>query len=53
MRSPPINKLLRVAILDDYQDVARRFGNWDQFAGRADVTAFHDHLTSEDSLPSR
>ena len=32
---------LAVAILDDYQDVARSYGPWDELA--ADVTVFTDH----------
>jgi len=31
----------RIAILDDYQDVARRYGDWDSLD--AEVVVFTDH----------
>jgi phosphoglycerate dehydrogenase-like enzyme len=43
----------RIAVLDDYQKVARSFGDWDRLNGRADVTVFGDHLTDEDALVAR
>jgi phosphoglycerate dehydrogenase-like enzyme len=42
---------LAVAVLDDYQGVARAFGPWD--ALDADVTAFHDHLDGVEPLAER
>jgi phosphoglycerate dehydrogenase-like enzyme len=44
---------VRVAVLDDYQDVARRFGDWDRLAGRAEVTVFTDHVSDRDALVDR
>jgi len=43
----------QVAVLDDFQSVAREFGDWDRLAERADVTFFHDHLRDEDALAAR
>jgi phosphoglycerate dehydrogenase-like enzyme len=43
--------MTRVAILDDYQDVARAFGDWDSLA--AEVVAFHDHLDGDDEVVER
>jgi phosphoglycerate dehydrogenase-like enzyme len=43
----------RVAILDDYQDVALANGDWARLAGRADVTVFNDHLFDQDALAAR
>jgi phosphoglycerate dehydrogenase-like enzyme len=40
-----------VAVLDDYQDVARAFGPWDVLD--ADVTAFHDHVDGIDAVAAR
>jgi phosphoglycerate dehydrogenase-like enzyme len=40
---------MRVAILDDYQDVALRFADWSGL----DVTAFNDHLDDDDALIAR
>ncbi len=38
--NPPIN----VAVLDDYQGVARRMADWSVLDGRAEVVVFGDHL---------
>ncbi len=43
--------MLAVAVLDDYQDVARAFGPWDVLD--ADVTVFHDHVDGIDALAER
>jgi phosphoglycerate dehydrogenase-like enzyme len=43
----------QVAVLDDYQHVARVYGDWDRLRERADVTVFHDHLFDEDALAER
>ncbi len=43
----------KVAVLDDYQHVARTYGDWDRLNGRADVTVFSDHLAGEDALAER
>ena len=45
--------LPRIAILDDYQNVSRSFGNWKRLEGRAEVTVFADHLADEDALAAR
>jgi phosphoglycerate dehydrogenase-like enzyme len=42
-----------VAVLDDYQQVARTFGDWDRLSARADVSVFSDHLADEDALVER
>ena len=43
--------MTRVAILDDYQDVARAFGDWDGL--EAEVVAFHDHVDGDDEVVER
>ena len=35
---------VQVAVLDDYQEVARELGPWETLAPEAEVTIFHDHL---------
>jgi len=35
---------VQVAVLDDYQEVARELGPWETLAPDAEVTFFHDHL---------
>ena len=43
----------RVAVIDDYQQVALSMADWTPLAGRADVVTFHDHVGSEDTLVAR
>jgi phosphoglycerate dehydrogenase-like enzyme len=43
----------RVAVLDDYQGVARRFADWDALAPRVEVTVFREHVGDEDDLVAR
>jgi phosphoglycerate dehydrogenase-like enzyme len=43
----------RVAILDDYQDAALRFGNWQQLEADVEVEVFREHLHDEAGLIER
>jgi phosphoglycerate dehydrogenase-like enzyme len=43
---------LQVALLDDYQRVARSAADWSQVDSFARVTAFHEHLAAEDLIRS-
>ncbi len=42
----------RIAILDDYQNVALSFADW-SLGDRVDVTVFNDHIQEEDALVER
>jgi phosphoglycerate dehydrogenase-like enzyme len=44
---------LRVAILDDYQNVAVQMADWSPVAQRADITVFNDHVSDPDELIQR
>jgi phosphoglycerate dehydrogenase-like enzyme len=44
---------LRIAILDDYQDVALRFADWAALPAGSRVQAFRDHLTDERAVAER
>ena len=44
---------MKVAVLDDYQGVAKSLADWSQLPQGAEVTFFSDHLTSEDALADR
>jgi phosphoglycerate dehydrogenase-like enzyme len=44
---------MRVAILDDYQGAALRFGDWDAVRAKADVSTFADHLADDADLVDR
>lgn len=45
-----VGRVTRVAVLDDYQDVALTSADWSVLDGRADITVFTDHLAGEDAL---
>lgn len=44
---------VRVAILDDYQDIALASADFSELAGRAEIVTFHDHLSDEDAVAER
>lgn len=44
---------MRVAVLDDYQDVASSAADWDALTGRAEVRFFHDHVQTDDEVVAR
>src|SRR6516225_337624 len=43
----------RIAVLDDYQNVALTMADWSVLDGRASVTVFNDHLTEPDAVVAR
>ena len=45
--------MVRVAVLDDYQDVAREMADWASLPEGTEVRFFHDHLVDEDQLADR
>jgi phosphoglycerate dehydrogenase-like enzyme len=44
---------IRIAILDDYQNVALSMADWSVLDGRATITVFNDHLESTDAVVAR
>jgi len=44
---------LRVAVLDDYQNVAMTMADWSPVAQHADITVFNDHVSDPDDLVAR
>jgi phosphoglycerate dehydrogenase-like enzyme len=46
---------VNVAVLDDYQSVARELGPWEELGDAVDLTIFHDHIgeADEDALAER
>ena len=44
---------MRVAILDDYQNVALSMANWSDVAAHAEITVFTDHLADRDAVVER
>jgi phosphoglycerate dehydrogenase-like enzyme len=45
--------MVRVAILDDYQDVALQMTDWSVLPVEVEVQVFRDHLTDQDGLVGR
>lgn len=45
--------MTRIAILDDYQNVAEEMADWSVFPADVQVQAFPDHLADEDALVQR
>lgn len=43
----------KVAILDDYQNVALEMADWTPVGDRADITVFNDHIADPDDLVDR
>jgi phosphoglycerate dehydrogenase-like enzyme len=44
---------MKVAILDDYQNVALAMADWSAVAARAEISVFHDHLADPNALVER
>ena len=45
--------MTRVAVLDDYQQVALQMTNWNILPAEVEVQVFRDHLTDQDALVAR
>src|SRR5246500_1044773 len=48
----PMNKY-KIAVLDDYQNVALESADWSVLRDRADITVFQDHLADPDAVIER
>ena len=46
-------EMIRIAILDDYQNVSLDVADWSPLAGRAEITVFNDHLSNLDDIVER
>jgi phosphoglycerate dehydrogenase-like enzyme len=45
--------MFRIALLDDYQDVALRMADWNRLTGRAEIEAIHEHIPDLERLAAR
>src|ERR1700730_17206549 len=45
--------LMKIAILDDYQNVALRMADWSALSERAEITVFNDHVADPSALVER
>ena len=46
-------KKYKIAILDDYQNVALESADWSVLRDRAEITVFQDHLADPDAVIER
>src|SRR5713101_6535257 len=46
-------KKYKIAVLDDYQNVALESADWSVLRDRADIAVFHDHLADPDAVIER
>jgi hypothetical protein len=44
---------MRVAVLDDYQNVALRLADWSAVRRHAEITVFNDHLADTAAVVAR
>src|SRR5260221_13853080 len=44
---------MKIAILDDYQNVAMRLAVWSRLAGSAELVFFNDHVADPDAIVAR
>jgi phosphoglycerate dehydrogenase-like enzyme len=45
--------MIRIAILDDYQNASLEMADWSPLARRAEITVFNDHLSNFDKVVER
>src|ERR1700722_3794613 len=50
---PSKQERFRIAVLDDYQNVALSLADWSVLDARATVTVFNDHLADSDAVVER
>jgi phosphoglycerate dehydrogenase-like enzyme len=53
MNMPADHEPLRIAVLDDYQDVALSMADWSDLRTRATITVFNDHLADPSAVVAR
>jgi D-3-phosphoglycerate dehydrogenase len=46
-------RVMRVAILDDYQNTALNSADWSSVSSQADIEVFNDHIHDEDAVAER
>jgi phosphoglycerate dehydrogenase-like enzyme len=50
---PTVGETLKIAVLDDYQNVALSMADWSALDGRAAITVFNDHVADPDAVVAR
>ena len=44
---------MKIAILDDYQNIALKLADWSTLARRAEITVFNDHIADPAAIIDR
>ena len=44
---------MKIAILDDYQNISLKFADWNEVHRHAEVTVFNDNIKNEDDVIKR
>ena len=44
---------MKIAVLDDYQNIALELADWSTLAGRAEITVFNDHIADPTAIIDR
>ena len=44
---------MKIAVLDDYQNIALELADWSTLAGRAEITVFNDHIADPAAIIDR
>jgi alkanesulfonate monooxygenase SsuD/methylene tetrahydromethanopterin reductase-like flavin-dependent oxidoreductase (luciferase family) len=44
---------MKIAVLDDYQNVALKMADWSALSGRTEITVFNDHLGDPSAVVER
>jgi phosphoglycerate dehydrogenase-like enzyme len=52
-RFPERRIKLKIAVLDDYQNIALELADWSTLAGRAEITVFNDHIADPAAIIDR
>jgi phosphoglycerate dehydrogenase-like enzyme len=47
------NSQVKIAVLDDYQNIALQMAEWSSIPGKPEIRVFNDHLSEEDALVER
>lgn len=47
------NSQVKIAVLDDYQNIALLMADWSSIPGNPEIRVFNDHLSEEDALVER
>lgn len=48
-----MNTKLKIAVLDDYQNIALAMADWSAITKNAEITVFNDHISDEEELVKR